>query len=465
MTERKLVLHPHWTNKASKSSSVKIRCFYTDSDGSKVPMPFVYNGTAIAAGEYAVVNNVAVGMNFVVDRSGIQITDSAFDNYEYKPGGLVTHVDEDADKNVIELEYVNKAWRYQVEYWVRLRNIAQKSTETWLPDNGFDDGVSYVKLPDETTWTSGALTSTAETVALVNPRNADGSLNANYSGYMIVGYRLATESDDAIHPDSSVLLVPGDDRSAPVVVRVYLEADPALMKLESRSFPYDGTAHARDLIVGETETERRWDPEAGAWTKDVNNPDNLKPPENVSYTAYRQYWNLSKDPPESIPAPKDSGSYAETAYITAIYHKDGEADKTYLIWKSADYDKSDSYLTVTPRNVTLESASVNSGDVAGYQKGDVITGPTLYVVSGDFVEGDFSSFEIETSCAPYTLSDGTETERQLTPAFVNEHVTFAVDAFRRNEGVTTNVFAMNLPANIEKNYNITKRYGTLTVTG
>ena len=376
-----------------------------------------------------VYSGAVVNQNYTVDRHNLTLDEAYQDSYRYQPCRLVARIVRDAD-NLIEVEYKSDEWKYTVNYYVRLRNVVSPDGEKWLPTN-FEANPTNVKVHSkELTTTSPSVTVPYDATAHELP--AIFKLPTGY--YLLVGYN-HDASSNTLQTDSAALV----QRENPVI-NFYIEPDSALITLTGGTEEYNGAEHHKTLDV------------------------QLESITGLEYTPMTQYWDLETRDASGNPtelkdgaAPTNAGSYAETAYIKATYTHKYTADsgeehtetKTYLIWKSDDYDKSGSYLTVTPISITLQSASINEP-----YDGEVHKAEIIYVRNGAFIASDFTK-----------VSGGIVSDGKLTADFVSNYVKFAVDAFRRNPGTTDNLFDMNFQSEeLERNYDVTKLYGTLTVT-
>ncbi|MBR3569765.1 MAG: hypothetical protein IKN96_03045, partial [Oscillibacter sp.] len=497
-TEKVLTLYPKWAYIGKTYEPVRIRCYYKDEDGvTKHYLPFSYtvktlknvegtNGMEVEEGpdvelrsdEYFTVTDEkgVVNATYHADPHNIKImpdnpTEGA--KYEYEPGTRIVRVEKNGE-NLIELEYVNTEWTYTVNYWVRLRNVVARNGESWIPEGGFNGDNEDIAVK---VW-SVSVPAMGECDEAFYNQGKHGLPEMFRKGYLLLGCHYENETGESKPvPDYSALVRRTVVEGKQNVLNFYMEPDPSKISISGGNDTYNGAQHEKTLSY------------------DLD----FTPIEGLEYQIVSQYWDLSsetelKDEQGNPKAPVDAGNYSETAYIQATYTpppseyirygrldengdpvKDADGNVifeelkdengnviqirremtdanraiitspkekyTYLVWKSENYDKRGEYFIVTPKTVTLTSASISVPYNGGVHKAEEVR-----VTEGGFAEGELS------------LTDGT---------VPTNFVTFAVDAFRRNPGTTKNVFDVDFsayPAVKEENYAITKVYGTLTVT-
>lgn len=349
-------------------------------------------------------------------------------------------VDADSANNLIEFEYVPiAAWHYKINYYIDYRNLADKVD--WM---GNAHGINFNNDSFEVLYDTVEKDAFSHysLVAFEVPEGLDD--HYKFSQYSYDEDESGTITADEKGTDIVVIVHP-DNEHKTAEINFYMEPDVSTIGLEDRYEVYNGESKYREQ---EKHNGLCLPSEAGSGYTNKAPKDGS----TVEVTNYYQYFDGSNTGTELSGNDKliDAGTYLMRGYVVAKVTDKNGVVKNYLLWRSDNNDFR--YLYVDKRSITLMSASAKST----YSAGNVLRDDRVFAIYDD----GHNTIQYDSLGNPIA---GT-----YSAGFVNgdgANYVFAVDAFRKTVGTSKNVFDYSLKNGTKSsNYNISKKYGTLTVT-
>ena len=387
-----------------------------------------------------------------------------------EPSGTIYSVSE-TDHSII-LRYRDTSWTYNVEYYVLYKNL--EKTAGWV--SAYIEGDAETTLAAATDFTAikldlGEIERTATSQYAFFDEMIPASAPIDLSSYCLHHYEFGkTEKDD----ENNDVFVLNDSSYANYIIvhpeigntlRVYLYPDPDAITVPDLVTYYDGnrqdTKHA--TLASEMSAILDCPTEATA---------------QLTYVYY--YYDKTTKAYVRATTDKDvvnADTYGVRAFMTVKVK-----GKTYLVWQSdlgsslanvsvTNGNKTEStpplHLYVQRRFVLVRSWDANNWETqyATYYDGEVLRCEEIYYDTKSNLYGENPSSRLEAYYSTLDfLKDGVYAEGLGVVDGESLRGEFSAEAFRRNDGVSPNVFTCVAGPNTDlSNYSIYVLYGSLTV--
>lgn len=387
-----------------------------------------------------------------------------------EPSGTIYSVSE-TDHSII-LRYRDTSWTYNVEYYVLYKNL--EKTAGWV--SAYIEGDAETTLAAATDFTAikldlGEIERTATSQYAFFDEMIPASAPIDLSSYCLHHYEFGkTEKDD----ENNDVFVLNDSSYANYIIvhpeigntlRVYLYPDPDAITVPDLVTYYDGNRQDTKHATLASEMSAILD----------------CPTEATAQLTYVYYY-YDKTTKAYVRATADNHVVNADTYGVRAFMTVTVKGKTYLVWQSdlgstlanvsvTNGNKTEStpplHLYVQRRFVLVRSWDANNWETqyATYYDGEVLRCEEIYydTMSNLYGENPSSRLEAYYSTLDF-LKDGVYAEGLGVVDGESLRGEFSAEAFRRNDGVSPNVFTCVAGANTDlSNYSIYVLYGSLTV--
>ena len=335
----------------------------------------------------------------------------------------------DSDNTVVFNYYRVEPWHYTIEYYITYDSYVST------------DGVNVGDL--STTPFNERLTSVAKE-ANNQYETVEFSMPAGYKGYTLDHYEYA----DVTYQNSVVAIIHNGTDSKYKVLKFYIKPNTATLAIQDRYVVYNGESLA---IPNETRALPSGFKVPENQIKKVDGQDHQFSYSGQLKNYYTYYDMLTQNliPEDQRVTIKNAGTYRMNGYVVLEITETDETANTstsyrYLMWKDVSKTLN---LRINPRPLTVTSGSATQR----YSPNSPLVCDTITVTGPSDGKGPF-------------IGDDEKRYRFI----------FTVEAFRLDVGTSMNSFTYEVQkkdssdtadlAQVARNYKITTKFGTLTVT-